>query len=363
MFIKNLKYEILTQDGFSDFDGIQIIERNRYIHLYFENNTEIKTSFDHIFFNKNDEIKASKLKINDYLKSINGYLKIINIKKIYYINKTVKLYDPINVKKGYRYYSNGILSHNCKFLGSSSTIIDASVLEILPNFVEEPILYDLNDCLRIFKKPENGCKYVIGTDVAKGTGQHYSVCQILKIISTNPLKLEQVAIFQDNATDVYKFSSIINKLCYYYNNAYLMVENNADGAAIVSQLWWEYENEMLINSGGKTKDLGIRATRTTKPKAVLFLKKLIEDGNLLIKDNNTVKELNDFVDKGNGRYGANNYDDDTISALYWATYLFLMDMIDDVDFMKGKSNIEDDAWGILTDVNETYIDENWNIIM
>ena len=355
MFIKNSKYEILTDDGFSDFDGIQIVERDRYVHLYFNDGSDIRTSFDHKFFNVNDEeIISTDLIIGDILKGVNIPLKIINIKKIYYINKKIKLYDPINVKKGYRYYSNGVLSHNCLFLGSSATVIDSDTLRNMQDVWIEPLLYDLQDKLRIYEKPIEGASYVIGNDVAKGTGRHYSTSQVLKIISTSPLKLEQVATYQNNFVDVYNFSSIINKLSYFYNNAYLMVENNADGAAVVTQLHWEYENENLVNSGGKMKDLGVRATKQTKPKAVLFTKRLIESGDLLIKDQKTIMELNDFIDKGNNKYGANNYDDDLVAALYWACYLFQMEIVDNVDFMKRNEESEEDGWGILSDVNDNY---------
>ena len=243
--------------------------------------------------------------------------------------------------------------YGCEFLGSSATVIDSDTLKNMQDTWTEPLLYDLQDKLRIYEKPIEGASYVIGNDVAKGTGRHYSTSQVLKIISTSPLKLEQVATYQNNFIDVYNFSSIINKLSYFYNNAYLMVENNADGAAVVTQLHWEYENENLVNSGGKMKDLGIRATKQTKPKAVLFTKRLIEKGDLIIKDQKTIMELNDFIDKGNNKYGANNYDDDLVAALYWACYLFQMEIVDNVDFMK-RNESEEDGWGILSDVNDNY---------
>ena len=350
MFIKNYKYEILTDDGFSHFDGIQCVLRDEYISILFESGNNIKVSIDHKFFNKyNNEIKAINLNDKFSIKGINGIDKVKEIERINSIN--TRLYDPINVKKNYRYYSNGILSHNCLFLGSSSTVIDADILRSIQDIWVEPLLYDLDECLRVYEKPIPGAVYVIGNDVAKGTGLNYSVCQILKIVSTNPLKLEQVAVYQNNFVDVYNFSTIINKLCYYYNNAWLMVENNSDGAAVVNQLWWTYENENLVNSGSKSVDLGIRATTTTKPKAVLFMKKLVEGGDLIIRDQRTISELNDFIDKGNNRYGANNYNDDLVSGLYWALYLFQMDLVDDVDFMSKKAdNEEDDSWGILSDI-------------
>ena len=306
-------------------------------------------------------VLSSITKLRDAKKAVICNGNVSNCKETYYIS--FDTYDSYHLAKLIKYdYSHIIKKQRNKryqYFDKDKNFIYIRIHKITINdYIGDVYNFETNDHTFLSRNITTH-----NSDIAKGTGQHYSVSQILKIISTNPLKLEQVAVFQDNHTDVYNFSSIIHKLCFYYNNAYLMVENNADGAAVVSQLWWVLENEMLMNSGGKEKDLGIRATKATKPKAVLFMKKLIEDGNLLLKDMNTVTELNDFIDKGNSRYGANNYDDDTVSALYWASYLFLMDMVDDVDFMKGKSQIDEDGWGILGDVEETYIDEDWDVVM
>lgn len=436
--------QILTREGFKDFDGfVQSGESNNIIELSLSNGETLSCTSNHEIRRNDEYIESNLININDKLYNDIGVLNKT------FSNEWVPVYDAINVRDIHSFIANGIDVHNCLvcdelgfvdppwkaeefwksnyptisasmtskiiiistpngmynlfhriytgaekgsntfkpnkydwtsvptrtkewaeqemknlgklafaqeygcfFLGSSATVIDADILRSLQDTYVEPLLYDLEDNLRVYEKPIPGAVYVIGNDVAKGTGKHYSTSQVLKIVSTNPLKLEQVAVYQNNFVDVYNFSTVINKLCYYYNNAWLMVENNADGAAVVSQLWWTYENESLINSGSKSVDLGIRATTTTKPKAVLFMKKLIESGNLILKDQRTIMELNDFIDKGNNRYGANNHDDDLVSGLYWATYLFQMDLIDDVDFMGKKpgESDEDDVWGILSDV-------------
>jgi hypothetical protein len=62
--------------------------------------------------------------------------------------------------------------------------------------------------------------------------------------------------------------------------------------------------------------LGIRATKITKPKAVLSMKKLIEDGNMTVIDKKTIEQLTSFIDKGNNRFGGKDLPDDLISALY-----------------------------------------------
>jgi hypothetical protein len=76
----------------------------------------------------------------------------------------------------------------------------------------------------------------MGTDQAKGTGEHFSTIQVLRIDNYNPFKAEQVAVFEDNYTDIYNFTQIIYRLSLYYNNAFIMCENNAEGAHVVNEI-------------------------------------------------------------------------------------------------------------------------------
>lgn len=123
------------------------------------------------------------------------------------------------------------------FLGSASSVVDTTTLEYLLTQDVDPISYELGNKMRIYELPVDGASYVIGADIAKGTGEHYSTLQVLKITSIRPFQAEQVAVFQDNMTDVYTFSDIIHRMGLYYNNAHLMVENNAEGSTIVNRIW------------------------------------------------------------------------------------------------------------------------------
>ena len=243
-----------------------------------------------------------------------------------------------------------------KFIGSTNTVIEPDVLKVILKNGKEPTAYDLNQRLRVYKNPEEDAIYVIGCDVAKGTGENYSVAQIFKIESVKPIMMKQVAVFHDNMTDVYDFAEIIHRLSIYYNNAFIMVENNSEGSAVVRRLWWEYENENLVNSGSKEVSLGIRATRSTKPKAVLLMKKIIEDGSMTIYDEKTLKEFGSFIEE-NGKFFGKDTNDDLISAIYWACYIFEMDILDET--FEFKKNEEEDAWGILSDI-DNMIEEDWS---
>jgi hypothetical protein len=215
--------------------------------------------------------------------------------------------------------------------------------------------------LRIWEKPKEGASYVIGADPAKGTGENFSTAQVLRIDSVLPVKMAQVAVFHHNLTDVYSFADILTRLAKYYNQAYLMVENNGEGSAVVSRIWWDHEYEGLVNSGSKTKNLGIRSTggerKGTKPKAALLMKKLIEDGSLRIVDRRTLKELGSFIEE-NGRFFGKDTADDLVCALFWAVYFLEMKILEDSYKFEGDT-IPEDAWGILSDVNEVFDDWTW----
>lgn len=259
--------------------------------------------------------------------------------------------------------------HEVEFLGSASTVIDPDVLADIITKYKNPIRTELEDHLQVYEKPDKDSLYILGVDTAKGTGENYSAIQILKIVDMDPIKLEQVATYMNNGIDVYRFAQVVNKLGYYYNNGYLMVENNAEGSTVVNQLWWEHENEHLVNSGSKITDLGVRATKTTKTKAVLLMKRLIEDGSLELKDEETLTQLATFIEE-NGKFFGEPYDD-LISALYWACYIFGMEskkgykidvLGEDWQMRKSRDEQErdhDDVWGILSDVEDEVEDWSW----
>jgi hypothetical protein len=231
IYVKNNKnIKVLTPNGYQDFDGIQKIEKNEYITIYFDDNSYITCSLNHPF--GDEKVKASTLKIGDSLQN----KTIVNIE---YFNDTKELFDLINVSNGNTYYTNGLISHNCDFLGSTNTVIDSDILETITGKPTiDPDILQLGGYFRIYERPEksNNSMYILGVDVSKGTGLDYSVIQVLKVTSLSPVKLKQVAVYECNTINPYAFAEIVNRAAIYYNNAYIMVENNGEGSVIVSQL-------------------------------------------------------------------------------------------------------------------------------
>lgn len=246
------------------------------------------------------------------------------------------------------------------FLGSNNTVVSADAIGFINTTIDDNYHSDLGGRLRIFENPIDGAKYIMGIDPSKGTGEHDACIQIYRLESFKPIKLINAATFQSNTTDTYELSSIINKLSIYYNEALIAVENNGEGSSVSQNLWWTFENPNLYNSGNKENEIGIRATKSTKPKAVITMKKLIEDGSLIIKDRETAKQLSGFIEKKNGTFECTLGGDDLVSALYWMCFLITTENFEDViDLFKNKDNEdEEDVWGILADISNDHYIEN-----
>jgi hypothetical protein len=180
----NNNFEILTHNNkFVDFHGIKKDSKDRYFHIELENNYRIDCSEDHLFIVNGKNIPASSLSTNGgYLSTIDGDF---NIKKIELINKNIDLYDIVESAEDYQYVTNGIISHNCSFLGSGDNFIAEEFLQrIDEEEIETPIREENSDKLMwIFEDPEPETTYVMTIDASAGHGEDYSTINIQKIRS------------------------------------------------------------------------------------------------------------------------------------------------------------------------------------
>jgi hypothetical protein len=126
---------------------------------------------------------------------------------------------------------------NVEFLGSNNTVVSSDAIGFINTTIDDNYYSDLGGRLRIFEKPIDGAKYIMGIDPSKGTGEHDACIQIYRLESFKPIKLINAATFQSNTTDTYELSSIINKLSIYYNEALIAVENNGEGSSVSQNLW------------------------------------------------------------------------------------------------------------------------------
>lgn len=114
MFIYNNDYDVLTDSGFQDFEGIKITEKNSYLHLKFSDESELECTYDHLIKINDIFIPAKELEVGDIIKDDIILKEKIEIKKE--DNKKEKFYDLYNVSNGHEYITNNITSHNCAFI-------------------------------------------------------------------------------------------------------------------------------------------------------------------------------------------------------------------------------------------------------
>lgn len=310
--------KIKCENEFKSFNGFQK-KLARVLEIQFDNCT-IKCSVDHKFKRDNDFIEAQYLLLGDYVNNtIHGKSIVLEITDL----GIQTVITPLNVDGEYYESPNGLVNHNCSFIGSSQTLVDPNVLGDLVQ--KEPIdyMYDLEMC--IYEKPIPGVLYVMGVDCATGVGGDYAAIQVLKINSRN--SMEQVCTYQSNLVNPGQFARIIDNTSKMYNSCFYILENNDVGRQVSEELWYTLENTNLINTD--KHGLGTRADKKSKLDACMELKRLIDSKILSIVDQNTIAQLSRFEEVSPNVFkGAKGTHDDTVSSLYWAVYATLQPEID-----------------------------------
>lgn len=300
------RYLISTESGYSHFMNISNNGEKNTLHITLEN-SDIEVSLKHKFFINKKEVFAKDLKIGDKIKTKNGNEKVLDIKKS---KNTV--YDVIDTKD-HTYYGNGILNHNCEFLGSSHTLISAEKLKMMePGEVQE-----IRDGkLKIYHYPEPKHQYIMTVDAAKDGTDNFAV----QVVDITDFKCKQVAAAQLQI-DYLLMPEFIAEWCEFYNNPYLIIENNEGaGQSIADQLRNDYEYENLhydkdIGRNKKKKYPGFRTTTKTRKQILQTLKLFIENSNLEVNDASTISEFFQFILINNKYQADEGAHDDMIMSL------------------------------------------------
>lgn len=243
--------------------------------------------------------------------------------------------------------------YSCKFLGSSSTLIDSDVLEMIK--IEDPIDYKWSGAFAIYENPIPDVLYVLGVDTAKGVGKDSSVVQVLKIIDSH--SIEQVAVYRNDKISPYDYADVVIAISQFYNGAEIMLENNGEGGETATTIWHEKEYDKLCNCDAK--GLGIRSTRSSKLAANLLLKQYTEKEWLKIVDERTLFELSRYIEIKPNVFQAESETchDDAVTSLLWALYYLKTQFFDgiskggmtDGNFKNELDNNERDAPAVVFD--------------
>lgn len=109
-YATNNDYEILTPNGWENFDGIFLNQQaeKKSRKLFFSNDTFIIATEEHRFFKNNQEIKVINLMVGDLLDSEDGPIEIVDIEELT-LSDTYEIFNATN----HVINVNKIHSHQC----------------------------------------------------------------------------------------------------------------------------------------------------------------------------------------------------------------------------------------------------------
>ena len=241
------------------------------------------------------------------------------------------------------------------FFGTGDTLISAGTL--LDFRAKNPLRILEGGLLTIYSEPCARHEYIMTVDVSKGRGQDYSTFTIIDI-TTRPFS--QVAVYRNNTISPILFPNIIYKIATAYNNAYVVIESNDQGAVVCNGLYHDLEYENVhVESAIKANAIGIEMTRRSKRLGCSAIKDILEERKLEIHDENTIMEISTFVAKGQSYEASDGNHDDLMMNLvmfgYFVSSQFFADMTDinlkKMMFENQMKQIEDDVvpFGFIDD--------------
>lgn len=345
------KYQVLTPSGWSNFSGIRKKYSNNVITIE-KNKKTLTCTKDHL------------VKIDGVFEEAQN----LNHKD----EEAQDVYDLLDVELKNEYYTNGLISHNCEFQGSSSTLISGACLKTL--VAKQPL--KVHDGLTQYMEPEEGHRYVMTVDTSQGKGLDYSTFQMIDVTR---MPYQQVCTYKNNLITPLDFAEVIFRIGKQYNDATILIELNDVGEMVAESLYNDFESDSLIftesagsrgkriSTGfGKSSEKGIRVSKTVKGMGCSVLKLLIEQYQLIINDYDTIYELSRFSRKGNSYEAESGAHDDMVMPLVifaWMTdQQYFKDITDINTLMKLRDKTDEEIMrelagvGFISDGHEAHFD-------
>ena len=175
--------------------------------------------------------------------------------------------------------------------------------------------------IRLFEEPKQGAKYVIGVDSAGGAAAgDYAVCQIMRVDGNT---LVQAAVLQAHMEPAH-LAYEVERLGWYYNEAFVVVESNFHGQVVRDRLKDGYSNLYMRKRYEKFTDdevdnIGFWTDSHSKLRVIDQLGEWLAEKRIIINDTPTVGELSHYAIRDNGTTGApKGMYDDLVMALAFA---------------------------------------------
>jgi hypothetical protein len=214
--------------------------------------------------------------------------------------------------------------YQCAFIGSVSTLIDATVLQKLskvpplnlPNMPETVKIWDLP--VPKAKLDTNNWEYVASLDTGMGLHKDYTVLQIFLIKSN--IEVIQVAKIASNKMEIDSFCKLSDQVLRAFHQPSLIIEQNGVGQVSIN---WFYNNgyDNLLHFSTKGNIMGLVSSKPLKAQACVTFKTYIEKELMKLRDAHTIKELMSFGKKGKDTWeGLSGANDDHVLACIWVAY-------------------------------------------
>lgn len=321
--LKNkLGLKILTDTGFSDFDGLLIKSVRELLHIKLSK-TDIKCTLDHkVFLYDLSNKQASDLSIGDKVYTSYGSDIVTGIQII----SEEQTYDVFNVRNNHRFYANDILVKNCEFLIYDETLINSVKLAELEGRNPK---FNMGQT-RWYKDIDPRCTYLIALDPSLGTGGDYAAIQVFEMPS-----MEQVAEWRHNTTPIQSQVKHLREILKYIQEVgqekgrgtvpqiYYSVENNSLGEAaliVIRDIGEEnfaglFLSEPIRKGHIRKFRKGFNTTHRSKITACSQLKNLLETNKMKIYSKPLITELKTFVATGIGFKAKSGEHDDLVSSV------------------------------------------------
>lgn len=316
--VVNDSFEILTPSGWKNFLGIKRSFKQT-LEIKFASGKNFICTPEHVLISNKKQIKACSLKPGNIL--YKERVVSISLKNI-----PDDVYDPIEVDGGNIYFSSGLESHNCTFLGSSATLVRSDIIAQMSPI--NPIMS--KDGLDVYEKPQPDHAYVIVADTAKGIGGDYSA---FVVIDVNEFPYKIAAKYRDNKISPLLYPSVIYTVAKNYNEAHVLIEiNSSEQVSHILHYEYEYENLIPISRTSKGQDvsfgfggvklqLGVLTDKKVKRIGCTMFKNLVEEKKLLVFDSDAISEISTFIETKNTYAADDGYHDDIVMCLVLFSWL------------------------------------------
>jgi len=199
--------------------------------------------------------------------------------------------------------------YECEFLGTGDTFLNRSTLQKILAGTNPHYYSKYTHMMRVWKDPVPFHQYVLCADASYGTNKDNSAFHIINLYNG-----EQVAEFYSNKISLRDFAKVIYKEANLYNLAYVVVERNGLGLALIEDLFneLEYENMWEDDKG----DLGLLITVKNRDIVLNRMENAVRTSEIRINSERTVNELTSFIITENGKVQADKgRNDDLVMSL------------------------------------------------